>query len=335
MGRTHRGRRRSWRPWGSLARGRSFRTDGPRSLDPAWGAGAPGARPQRRSDGRATHAGGGGRAPAGGRSAWMAARSRPRDYHGRLEVVVYSTDRLRVVRGSMRERRAVPGPRGERPLAGLPPRPLRDFERVRAAAQRRARVSGARDLEAWTERFVELGAALRTRRAAYVERLRARARGWVPPAPARRYDVRPAAARPGERRRHSARRCASELVSAGATSARRAAAWSGPHRDHVALTDRRAGRGRRRPRPARRAACSWPFPWLRSSVFREETGQAAVALLDDLDSELDEERAGALCARGRAARPGPVTTAHPAWAERLRALGRIYRRSRRAQVRCA
>jgi recombinational DNA repair ATPase RecF len=30
-------------------------------------------------------------------------------------------------------------------------------------------------------------------------------------------------------------------------------------------------------------------------VFRQETGSVPVALLDDLDSELDDERAGALC----------------------------------------
>src|SRR6266704_2922413 len=50
----------------------------------------------------------------------------PRDYQGRLEVVVYSTERLRVVRGSMRERRL----------------------------------------------FLDRGARLRARRAAYVDRLR-------------------------------------------------------------------------------------------------------------------------------------------------------------------
>ena len=32
---------------------------------------------------------------------------RPREYRGRLEAIVYSTDRLKVVRGSMRERREV------------------------------------------------------------------------------------------------------------------------------------------------------------------------------------------------------------------------------------
>jgi recombinational DNA repair ATPase RecF len=59
-------------------------------------------------------------------------------------------------------------------------------------------------------------------------------------------------------------------------------------------------------------------------VYREQTGRAAVALLDDLDSELDEERAGALCEdvarRGQAL----VTSAHPRWAESLRPLGSVY-----------
>ncbi len=71
-------------------------------------------------------------------------------------------------------------------------------------------------------------------------------------------------------------------------------------------TDRRSGRGRGRlvgagAQPASRAGARAP----RASIG-EETGRAAVALLDDLDSELDEDRAGALCAeswRG-AARPG-------------------------------
>ena len=59
-------------------------------------------------------------------------------------------------------------------------------------------------------------------------------------------------------------------------------------------------------------------------VLCEETGRAAVALLDDLDSELDEERAGALCAEVARRGQAWVTTAHPGWAESLRPLGRIY-----------
>jgi recombinational DNA repair ATPase RecF len=49
-----------------------------------------------------------------------------------------------------------------------------------------------------------------------------------------------------------------------------------------------------------------------------------VALLDDLDSELDEERAGALCAEVVRLGQALVTSAHPGWAENLRPLGRLY-----------
>ena len=70
------------------------------------------------------------------------------------------------------------------------------------------------------------------------------------------------------------------------------------------------------------------------ALLRQETGRAAVALLDDLDSELDEERAGALCAEVARRGQAWVTTAHTGWAESLRALGRIYEVSQGA-VRCA
>ena len=69
-------------------------------------------------------------------------------------------------------------------------------------------------------------------------------------------------------------------------------------------------------------------------VYREETGRAAVALLDDLDSELDGERAGALCAEVARRGQALVTSAHSAWAESLRPFGRIYHVSD-GRVRCA
>ena len=68
----------------------------------------------------------------------------PREYRGRLEVVVYSTDRLRVVRGSMRERRQYL----DRQAASLWPSyraELRGFERLlaqrNAALEPRARAT--------------------------------------------------------------------------------------------------------------------------------------------------------------------------------------------------
>jgi recombinational DNA repair ATPase RecF len=60
------------------------------------------------------------------------------------------------------------------------------------------------------------------------------------------------------------------------------------------------------------------------AIYRAERGEAAVALLDDLDSELDHERALALChevgSRGQAL----VTTAHPGWAVGLEGGARIF-----------
>ena len=59
-------------------------------------------------------------------------------------------------------------------------------------------------------------------------------------------------------------------------------------------------------------------------VYRAETGTPAVALLDDLDSELDEERATAVCAEVARKGQALVTTAHADWARRLGAQGRLF-----------
>ena len=61
-------------------------------------------------------------------------------------------------------------PRGERAPGAR--QEARDYERV--LAQRNAALeAGRNDIEAWDERFVELGARLRHRRADYARRLRA------------------------------------------------------------------------------------------------------------------------------------------------------------------
>jgi hypothetical protein len=59
-------------------------------------------------------------------------------------------------------------------------------------------------------------------------------------------------------------------------------------------------------------------------VYRAEVGTPAVALLDDLDSELDEELAVALCAEVARHGQALVTTAHEGWARRLGARGRLF-----------
>jgi len=254
---------------------------------------------------------------------------RPAEYHGRLDVVVYSSDRLRVVHGGMRERRLFL----DRQASAMWPSyraGLRQFERV--LVQRNAALEArSRDLEAWSERFLEAAAGLRTRRAAYAARLSdALDRADFRPG-AERYELR---VQPAPADEDEARRAIAEEL-AGAAARERAAGRSlvGPHRDAVALLidghDAKEGASSGQ---ARSLLLALALASLR--LLCEETGRSAVALLDDLDSELDEERAGALCAEVAQRGQAWVTTAHPGWAESLRPLGRIYEVSGGA-VRCA
>lgn len=242
-----------------------------------------------------------------------------REYQGRLEVVVYSTDRLRTIRGSMRERRQFL----DRSAAALWPSyrtELRTFERL--LAQRNAALAApGSDLAAWTERFVDSGARLRSRRAAYAERLSAAlTEGFRPDVET--YEVR---ARESPASEAESRRTLQEEIRD--VSARERAAGrslAGPHRDPVALlvNGRDAGDGASSGQ-ARSLLLALALACLR--VYHEEAGQAAVALLDDLDSELDEERAGALCTEVARRGQALVTTAHAGWAESLRPHGHVYR----------
>ena len=242
----------------------------------------------------------------------------PREYHGRLEVVVYSTDRLRVVRGSMRDRRQYL----DRQAAALWPAyrgELRAYERV--LAQRNAALeSRGRDEEAWTQRLIECGARLRHRRTSYAARLTAALDGGFRPA-GETYEVRVRARAASE---DEARAALAEEVTALLPRERAAGrSLAGPHRDAVALlVDGREAAEGASSGQARSLLLALALASLR--VYREETGRAAVALLDDLDSELDEERAGALCADVARAGQALVTSAHPGWAQSLRSLGRTY-----------
>jgi DNA replication and repair protein RecF len=235
---------------------------------------------------------------------------RPRDYAGRFEVGVYSTDRLRVVRGTMRDRRQFV----DRSAGALWPvyrRLGRDYERV--LRQRNAALeSGGRDLGAWTDGLISVGAELRQRRSDYVRLLQEQLRGGYGPE-GERYAIRAspdlgASAEPAQRE-HLA-----EELSARAGAERGARrSLAGPHRDPILLaiegeeTDT-ASSGQQR-------SLLLALTLASLEVYRRETGSRAVTLLDDLDSELDERRAGALCER--VARDGQalVTTAHRAWVD--------------------
>jgi DNA replication and repair protein RecF len=245
----------------------------------------------------------------------------PRDYQGRLEVAVYATDRLRVIRGPMRERRALLD-RGASVLWPAFRQAARDYERV--LAQRNAALeNGREDVEAWDERFVELGARLRHRRGLYVQRLRAALRnGGGFPDGVEAYDL---ATHPDPGGDEDAHRAALQQELRGKRAEERRARRSlvGPHRDAVALrVDGEEAAVTASSGQARSLLLALTLAAI--EVYRKERGDAPVALLDDVDSELDEARLLALC-RGAAERgQALVTTAHRDWVSRLGAADRVF-----------
>jgi DNA replication and repair protein RecF len=311
---------------GLVARGRSFRTDDAPSMI------------RRGAEGLAARAEAGEEADTAALEVEISPGRRafrvdgrdvlPREYHGRLEVVVYSTDRLRVVKGSMRDRRQFL----DRSAAALWPSyrgAARDFERV--LAQRNAALEAhGRDEDAWTERFVQCGATLRHRRSAYAARLTgALASGFRPGGES--YEVLVPGG--GGSEADERQRLAEEIKDALPRERAAGRSLAGPHRDPVCLQlDGRDVAEGASSGQARSLLLALALASLR--VYHEDTGRAAVALLDDLDSELDGERAGALCAEVARRGQALVTSAHAAWAESLRPLGRIYHVSE-GRVRCA
>jgi DNA replication and repair protein RecF len=304
---------------GLLARGRSFRTEDMHSLI-RRGASRLLARGWAREDEHSSQleielSGGARRLRVDGREV------APHSYHGRLEAVVYSTERLRVVRGSMRERRAFL----DRAAAALWPsyrQAVRDYERV-VLQRNAALLAGTPDLAAWDERFLTLGADLRQRRAAYVERLRAtlRVERFAPAGETFDVSLGVCGEPAGE---HAHRdRLRNEMESRHRDERRARRSLVGPHRDAVALTvDGQEAGEFASSGQARSLLLALALAAL--TVYREERGTSAVALLDDLDSELDEERATALCHEVARRGQALVTTAHPGWARRLGPLARVF-----------
>jgi DNA replication and repair protein RecF len=305
---------------GLLARGRSFRTD---DLGGVVRRGARGLRVEGvASDSDRDVALGFGWAPEG-RGYFVEGRpARPRDYQGRLEAAVYSTGRLRVVHGTMRDRRAYLDRAAAAISAGYR-QVLRDYERV--LRQRDAALEArSSDLPAWDERLVTTGAALRARRGAYVARLDAALQEAFRPA-GERYGVavEPPADEATETKSLE-RDLADELAKMAARERAAGRTLVGPHRDPVRLlvdgcdAATHASSGQ-----VRSLLLALTLAGL--AVYREQTGKAAVALLDDLDSELDAERAADVCRavgeRGQAL----VTSAHPEWVALLGEQARRFR----------
>lgn len=245
-----------------------------------------------------------------------------REYHGRLEALVYSSQRLRVVYGSMRERRQY----FDRAAAALWPayrQLLADYERV--LVQRNAGLQArlpAAALAAWDERLCAVGAQLWLRRQSYLQRLQVALRRSFQPG-GEHYDVglRPA---PPEGDRSAAQAALARALEESRAAERRSAHTRvGPHRDVIELS------------VGGRDAAAWASAGQARSlllalteaaleVYREEHGTSAVALLDDIDSELDEARASEVCRRAAGRGQTLVTTAHQTWGRGLGASGQVF-----------
>jgi DNA replication and repair protein RecF len=301
-----------------LARGRSFRTDEARTLIRTGAAGLC-ARGRARHEGHVTTlevelSAQGRRLRVDGREV------APRAYQGRLEVIVYSTERLKVIRGPMRERRQYID-RGAAALWPAYRQALREYERC--VQQRNALLeAGGRGLEAWDERLVALGARLRHRRGCYVARLDAGLeRAFRPEGETYAVALDPVPSPEGEAGEE--RRLTEEMAARARDERRARRTLVGPHRDQVRLTvDGAEAAEQASSGQCRSLLLALSLATL--EVYQAEQGSPAVALLDDLDSELDEDRAAALCAEVARRGQALVTTAHRAWAERLRAVGRIF-----------
>lgn len=318
MGRNAQGKTTLLEAVALLARGRSFRTDDVGSVV-RRGAGGLAARGVSRTAERATALEV--QVSAAGRRLRVDGREvPPREYQGRLEVSVYSTDRLKVVRGTMRDRRQYV----DRQAAALWPayrQALREYERV--VLQRNATLQrGGGDIAAWDERLSAVGARLRHRRACYVQRLQeSLATGFSPRGERYGIAVAPGLAEGGEAGQEA--RLRAEIESVRANEQRAGRSLAGPHRDAVTLTvDGQDAAAFASSGQARSLLLALALASL--DVYRTEVGSAAVALLDDLDSELDEERAVALCAEVAGRGQALVTTAHEGWARRLGARGRLF-----------
>ncbi len=303
---------------GLLARGRSFRTEQTASLI-RRGAQGLRARGITNGDGRETEL------EVEVTSAERRMRVdgeyvAPRSFHGRLDVVVYATERLRVIRGPMRERRQFLD-RGAAALWPAYRRALRDYERV--VSQRNAALEdGGRGIEAWDERLIETGAALRERRGRYVERLQAALdRGG--PGRSESYSVRLEPTAPLGDMAAAQATLERELEQHRLAERRARLTLCGPHRDAVAIeVDGQEAMSAASSGQARSALLALTLAAV--EIYREETGRPAIALLDDLDSELDEERTSGVCREVALQGQALVTTAHPGWTERLSGLARKF-----------
>lgn len=242
-----------------------------------------------------------------------------REYRGRLEVAVYSSERLRLVQGGMRDRRGYLD-RGASALRPAYHQAQRSFERT--LQQRNAALTRrGNDLPAWDERFSALAGELRVRRSEYAALLtRALGEGFRPNG--ERYAVSTEPVPPDGGAPAAAAMIHAELQQSRRAELEAGRSLVGPQRDAVRLTI--DGRDAAEASSGQVRSLLLALTLAALDVYREAHGAPAVALLDDLDSELDDARGRALCARLGARGQALVTTAHPAFSGALPADARVF-----------
>ena len=244
----------------------------------------------------------------------------PGIYRGQLDVVVYATDRLPVVRGPMRERRQFID-RSAAALWASYRQLLHDYERI--VRQRNVVLErGSRGLEAWDDALITVGARLRQRRGTYVQSL-GKALSGGPPLADETYAITTSPVAPVATDEDAARALQQAVVDRRPDEQRARRSLVGPHRDEIFLTidgvDAANGASAGQARTLLLALTLASI-----EVHRQEHGHPPVALLDDLDSELDDARAGALCRVLAQHGQALVTTAHEPWARRVASDARTF-----------
>jgi DNA replication and repair protein RecF len=302
---------------GLIARGRSFRSGDSRAM---IRRGTPGLSAMARARDAAGQAELGVELDAAGRRFQLNGRTvPPREYRGRLEVVVYSSARLRLVQGAMRERRS----HLDRGAAALWPsyhETLRRFERT--LLQRNAALARrASDLETWDERFSALAGELRVRRSDYARRLTRALEGGFRPC-GERYAVGTEPDAAGQDATVETARIVAELRARRRDELHAGRSLVGPQRDAVTLSV--DGRDAAEVSSGQARSLLLALTLAALDVYQDVHGAPAIALLDDLDSELDDARGRAVCTRFSEQGQALVTTAHPAFSGALADGARVF-----------
>jgi DNA replication and repair protein RecF len=236
---------------------------------------------------------------------------------GIVPSVVFTPDDLGLVKGSAERRRAEVDELGSQ-LSATYARLRREYDRVVRQRNKLLKEPDAdsSQREAWDQRLIDLGARLRVHRAGLVDRLGGHAAAFYQrvggggPLGVRYVKGRQDARRtvgPAPDIADDAADLAHELAERGADEENRAVTLVGPHRDDIEFVIQdRAARAFASQGEQRTIVLAWKTAELQ--VVQEVAGTDAVLLLDDVMSELDEERRRALTAEVGSSAQTIITT---------------------------